>query len=358
MRLLIAGGGTGGHIYIGIAIARELRRRDAASEVLFVGTRRGLESRIVPGEGFQLEYIESTGLKRVGAANLARGLLLLPRSLIQSYRVVGSYRPNVAVGVGGFSSGPAVLAAWLRSVPTLVVEPNAYPGLANRWLAHVVDRAAIALEEAAPFFRGKAVLTGIPVRSEFKEIAGARPRAREGLRALVYGGSQGSHALNMAICNALPELAALGPALRLTHQTGERELAEVRRAYREAGVEADIRPFLPRIYEELADADLVVSRAGAGTVAELTVAAKPALLVPFPGAADDHQTANAEALRSAGAAILIPERELTPKRLASELRFFLDHPEELERMSAASKELARPDAAERIVDLIAELAGK
>ena len=336
VKVLIAGGGTGGHIYIGVAVAREILRRDSRAECVFVGTKTGLESRLVPEEGFRLETIDSAGLKRVSAGAFARGLFLLPLSLAQSLRLVRRSAPDAAVGVGGFSSGPVIAAAWMRGVPTLVVEPNAYPGLANRWLARIVDVAAVALPEALAHFRGKGVVTGIPVRREFHDLK--------------------RHALNAALCSALPELASLGPELRIVHQTGEKEWEMVEQAYRGAGVKAEVRPYLPRIYEELAEADLVLARAGASTLAELTVAGRAALLVPFPAAADDHQTRNAAALQRAGAARMIPERELGAARLVRELRFFLGHPEELRRMEEAARRLALPDAAARIVDLVMELA--
>jgi len=354
VKFLIAGGGTGGHVYIGIALARQIAGRAPGAEIVFVGTRQGLESRIVPQEGFRLETIDSAGLKRVGLLRLVRNALLVPWSFWQSLRLVGREHPDVAVGVGGFSSGPAVLAAWARGVPTLVVEPNAYPGFANRVLARFVDRAAVALAEALPHFRGKGVVTGIPVRHEFRSLAPRSPHS--GLRLLVYGGSQGSHALNAALCSALPRLRALGPELQVVHQTGERELEMVQGAYRDSGVNADVRSYLPRIYEEFAASDLVIGRAGASTVAELTVAGRAAILVPFPGAADDHQTRNALAMERAGAARMVAERDLGPERLEKELRFFLEHPEERRRMEEAARGMAMPDAGARIAELVLELA--
>ncbi len=355
LRVLFAGGGTGGHLYIGIALARELRRRDDAFDCLFVGTRNGLESRILPREGFRLECIESAGLKGMGKAALVRNLLLIPRSLVQSRRLVRSYRPDVAVGVGGYASGPVILAAWWLGRPTLIVEPNAFPGLANRLLSRVVDRVALALSDTGGYFRDKAVLTGIPVREEFERIP-RREHAPGMLSLLVYGGSQGSHALNEIVRRSLPELGRLGPSLTITHQTGERELEEVRRAYREAGVEGDVRPFLEKIFDDLSRADLVLSRAGAGTVAELSVAGRAAILVPFPGAADDHQTRNAQALEKIGAAKMIREEEWGPGRLLAELRHFMDRPGELRRMEDAARKAAKPGAAGHISDLIEDLA--
>lgn len=356
MRVVFAGGGTGGHVYLGISLARELLRRDPAHEFLFIGTARGLESKIVPGEGFRVEYIISRGLKRVGAFDFMRNLLLVPRSLLQSRRLLAAFVPRVVVGVGGYSSGPVVLAAWWLGTPTLIVEPNAYPGLTNRWLARVVDRAAVAMPEAAGNFRGRASVTGIPVRKEFLEIR-RRAQSGAGFEVLIYGGSQGSHALNSIVCAALGDLKGLGPGLHLTHQTGEREFDMVHSAYEDAGISADVRRFLPRIYEECAGADLIIARAGAGTIAEIAAAGRAAILVPFAGAADDHQTRNAQALERAGAAMMVRESEWRPGRLAAEIRRFMEHPEELTRMEEASRKLAKPDAAAQIADLIESLAG-
>jgi UDP-N-acetylglucosamine--N-acetylmuramyl-(pentapeptide) pyrophosphoryl-undecaprenol N-acetylglucosamine transferase len=353
-RIVFAGGGTGGHIYLAIALARELVRRNSAADFLFVGTRRGLESKIVPREGFRLEYIVSAGLKGMKIWSLFRNFLMIPGSLWQSRRLMRRYRPHVVVGVGGYSSGPVVLAAWWLGCATLVIEPNAHPGLTNRWLAHVVDRAALALPDEGGYFRNKGIVTGIPVRSEFRSV----PRRIRGpeFTVLIYGGSQGSHALNSIVCAALEEVKALGPAVHLIHQTGEREYEAVNQSHRNAGLESEVRPFLPSIFEQFARADLIISRAGAGTVAELTVAGKAAILVPFPGAADDHQTKNALALQQYGAARMIAEKEWEPGRLAREIRHYAQHPEELDRMEEASRKLARPDATEKIADLIEELA--
>jgi UDP-N-acetylglucosamine--N-acetylmuramyl-(pentapeptide) pyrophosphoryl-undecaprenol N-acetylglucosamine transferase len=354
LKVIIAGGGTGGHLYIGVALARELLRRDKATEVLFVGTRTGLESRIVLREGFRLEYIVSAGLKRMGIRTQLRNVLLIPKSLLQSRQLVKSYRPNVVVGVGGYSSGPVVLAASRLGCPTLIIEPNAYPGITNRWLAPFIDRAALALPEAGRYFGRKAVLTGIPVRDDFHRIP---PRTkREPFTVLIYGGSQGSHALNSIVCGSLAELTAAGSRLRLIHQTGEKEFETVQAAYRDAGVDADVRPFLPAIYEEFAAADLLLSRAGAGTVAEVTAAGKAAILVPFPGAADDHQTKNALALEKCGAAKMIAQKDWEPGRLLREIRFFMDNHGELERMERAARAQAKPEAAARIADMVLALA--
>ncbi len=354
-KVMIAGGGTGGHLYPGIAVANELRRRHQECEVLFVGTRRGLEARIVPQEGYRVEFIVSAGLNRMGMVETVRNLCMVPRSLLQARRLIRGYRPDLVMGVGGYSSGPVVLAAWWLGRPTLIMEPNAYPGLANRWLAPVVDRAALALPDAGRFFGKKSEVTGIPVREEFLRLP-RRVRYPGELSLLVYGGSQGSRPLNAIVCAALRDLKEFGPRVRITHQTGEKELEAVRRAYQESGIAGEVQAFFPRIYEQFANADLILARAGASTVAELTAAGKAAILVPFPGAADDHQTRNALALERHGAARMIPESAWPPGRLAGELRHFLEHPEEMEGMAEAARRLARPGATSRIADLVEELA--
>jgi UDP-N-acetylglucosamine--N-acetylmuramyl-(pentapeptide) pyrophosphoryl-undecaprenol N-acetylglucosamine transferase len=354
---MIAGGGTGGHLYIGIAVAKELQRRDPDHDVMFVGTRRGLEVCIVPREGFRLEFISSAGLKGVGVPTAVRNFLIIPRSMLQSRRLVRSYSPDVVLGVGGYSSGPLVLAAWWLGKPTMIMEPNAYPGLTNRWLSRVVDRVALALPDTGNYFGSKSVVTGIPVRGEF--LATPRRRHQRGrMTVLIYGGSQGSHALNSIVCSALGSLGTIGSGLRLIHQTGEKELQTVRDAYRKAGAEAEVRAFLPRIYEQFAEADLILSRAGASTIAELTAAGRAAILVPFPGAADDHQTKNAQALERCGAARMIPETEWDPGRMAREIRHYMENPEAIERMEEAARQLANPDATHKIVDLLVELGNR
>ena len=357
LRVVFAGGGTGGHVYLGIALARELLSRDSGREMLFIGTERGMESRILPSEGFRVAFIVSRGLKRVGVADLFRNLFLIPGSLLQSRRLLSGFRPDAVVGVGGYSSGPVVLAAWLLRLPTMIVEPNAYPGLTNRLLARFIDRAALAMPAAGGCFGSRGVVTGIPVRPEFRSMPD-RDHGPGSITVLVYGGSQGSHALNSILCDALPALKQLGPGLKVIHQTGDREIEVVRSAYAQSGVDADVRPFLPRIYEEYAEADLIISRAGAGTVAEITAAGRAAILVPFPGAADDHQTRNASALAEAGAAVQIAESDLRSGRLAEEVRQLMEHPEKLRKMEAASRSLAKPDAAARIADLIEGLASR
>ncbi len=356
MRVLIAAGGTGGHIYPGIAVAKEIMRRDPASAVRFVGTARGLETRLVPQAGFELSIIESAGLKNVSLAARVRGLLVLPKSIFAARRVIRGFRPEIVVGAGGYVSGPVLLTASLMRLPTLVMDSNALPGWTNRVLARFVDKAAVSFAEALPYFRGKGVLTGNPVRSEFFEIP-AKQRDGAHISLLVFGGSQGARAINEAMIAALPGLESQKGSLHVTHQTGEADHEKVRHGYEAAGWQdnIDVRQYIDDMVSEFAKADLVISRAGATTSAELLAAGKAAIMVPFPLAADDHQRKNAEALQAAGAARMILQQELTGERLADEISSLLAAPERIDQMEAASRKLARRDAATASVDLMEEL---
>ena len=355
--LVIAGGGTGGHLFPGIAVARELLRRIPGARVSFVGTSRGLEARIVPKEGFELDLIRSAGLKGKSIAARARGAALVPVGLLDAWRVVARRRPDVVMGVGGYSSGPVVLAAALRRVPTLVLEQNAVPGLTNRMLAPWVRAAAVTYDETLPFFKGKGFVSGNPVRREFFETTTAERRTPQPFTILVLGGSQGAHAINVAVAAAAPLLAQRREAVVLVHQTGERDLATVRAAYERAGVAARAESFLDAVAHEMAAADLVICRAGATTLAELAAAGRPAVLIPFPGATDDHQRKNAEVLSRAGAAVLLDERELTPQGLADVAADLVQDAGRRNLMAQAMRTFARPDAATRIVDRLLALVG-
>ncbi len=356
MRALIAAAGTGGHIYPGIAVAKEILRRDAQSEVRFVGTARGLETKLVPKAGFELSIIESTGLKSVGAVARLRGVAMLPRSFLTAKRIIRDFRPDIVIGAGGYVSGPVVLTAALVNVPTLVMESNALPGWTNRKLARFVDKAAVSFEKSLIFFRGKGVVTGNPVRREFFEIP-ARERRAGRFSVLVFGGSQGALAINEAMVAALPQLESLRGALRITHQTGEADFDPVRAAYVDAGwaEKADVRRYIDDIVVSFGDADLVICRAGATTTSELIAAGKAAIMVPFPLAADDHQRKNAEALEAEGAARMILQQDLSGVRLAQEIERLVQSPGEIRKMEEASRKLARGDAAAAAVDLIEEL---
>jgi UDP-N-acetylglucosamine--N-acetylmuramyl-(pentapeptide) pyrophosphoryl-undecaprenol N-acetylglucosamine transferase len=326
--------------------------------VTFVGTAAGIESRVVPREGFALDVIRSAGLKGKSLPSLLRGLGLLPASAIDAWRVLSRRRPAVVIGVGGYSSGPVVGLAAVRRIPTLLMEQNAVPGLTNRLLASMVSAAAVTYEESLAIFGRKAFVAGNPVRPEFfREEAHAEHRSPPGAaRVLVFGGSQGAHAINVAMVEAAPRLAAAARAVALTHQTGERDLEMVRDGYRRAGVEARVEPFLFEMDREMKAADLVVCRSGATTLAELMASARPSILIPFPGATDDHQRKNAEAVARNGAATMIEQKDLTGDRLAREILSLVENAAERRRMSEAAARLAKPNAADAIVDKVLELA--
>jgi UDP-N-acetylglucosamine--N-acetylmuramyl-(pentapeptide) pyrophosphoryl-undecaprenol N-acetylglucosamine transferase len=364
IRVVIAGGGTGGHLYPGIAVARELlsRRRDA--QISFAGTARGIEARVLPREGFPLDLIRSGGLKGKSIADRARGAWLLPLGFLDAWRIVTARRPDLVVGVGGYSSGPVVLAAAMRGIATMVMEQNALPGLTNRLLAPLVRAAAVTFDTTRSFFGSKAFVSGNPVRPEFLQSAGPSPTeagADDGssiARVLVFGGSQGAHAINVAMVEAAAELAAGDSHLRITHQTGERDLEMVRAAYRDAGLQADVEPFLYDMERQLGRADLIVCRAGATTLAEIAAAGRAAILIPFPAATDDHQRKNAEAMAAAGAADVLLQRDMTGAVLAHRIFGLARDRAARARMAQAARGLARPDAAKVIVDRAMELIGE
>lgn len=359
MRVLIAAGGTGGHIYPGIAVANEILRRNAKAAIRFVGTAKGLESRLVPEAGYELSIIDSSGLKNVGAWARARGLAKLPGSFRSARRVIKEFQPDVVVGAGGYVSGPVVLTAALMDLPTLVMDSNALPGWTNRVLARFVDKAAVSFEAALVHFRGKGVLTGNPVRREFFEIPG-KQRDGSSFSVLVSGGSQGARAINEAMVAALPFLDDVGELLKIVHQTGEADFEKVQGAYVAAGwnERAQVQPYIKDMVEAFTHADLVVCRAGATTTAELIAAGKAAIMIPFPFAADDHQRKNAEALQASGGARVILQQDLSGEVLAQEIVSLIKAPAEISRMEASSRKLARGDAAAAAVNLIEKLAGK
>lgn len=360
LAVVIAGGGTGGHLFPGIAVARELLRRQPQSHVSFAGTSRGLEAHVVPREGFALDVIRSAGLKGKSLSSRVRGASLLLPGFLDAWRILSARRPRVVVGVGGYSAGPVVLLAALRGVPTMVLEQNAMPGLTNRLLARFVRSAAVTYEQALPFFRGKGFVAGNPVRAEFLTgttgTTGTSEVPSPRFRVLVLGGSQGAHAINVAMVEGAAEMTRHGAGMDIVHQTGERDLADVRDGYRRAGVAARVEVFLERVADEMRAADLVIGRAGATTLAELAAIGRPAVLVPFPTATDDHQKKNAMVLAEAGAAEMIEQRDLTGARLAGTVRALANDCERRARMGAAMHGFARPDAARVIVDRLLELA--
>jgi UDP-N-acetylglucosamine--N-acetylmuramyl-(pentapeptide) pyrophosphoryl-undecaprenol N-acetylglucosamine transferase len=346
---LIAAGGTGGHLFPGLAVADELRRRAPLDRIVFVGTPRGLESRIVPAAGYPLELLPILPLNAVGFVRMLRGLLALPRAFVHALGLLRRTRPEAVLGVGGYAGGPVVLLASLLGVRTVILEPNARPGFTNRVLRPFVRRAACAYEEAKKAFGRKGVITGNPVRRGFAE----QPPKEHGVPAtlLAFGGSQGSSVLNRALVEAIPSLP--GPdRLRVVHQTGEKEREKVAAAYAGADREAEVLSFLEDMVARFAEADLVLSRSGATTCAELCAAGKASVLVPFARAADDHQTTNARALEAAGASVVLEEKDLVGDSLARLVSSLVGDSDRLSRMEQAARALARPDAAARVADLL------
>lgn len=354
--LMIAGGGTGGHIYPAIAIAREFVGRDATRKVVFVGTERGLEKTIVPKAGFPLEFIDVGGLKGKGGLDLLKNVARLPLGFVQAWKLVGKHRPDAVLGVGGYSSGPVLVAAKLRGVPTIIHEANAFPGLANRVVARFVTAVAVAFADALPRMkRVDGVITGNPVRAEFFGHARRTPTWPK-RKLLVFGGSQGSRVLNDAVTSALLFLAKAKDQLDIVHQTGPNELPKVQEAYRASAFsDARVVPYLDPIVDEIAAADLVVCRAGAMTIGELAAMGRAAILVPFAAATNNHQELNARVVERAGGATVITEAELSPERLANAIAEIITNPPRLESMGAAAQKLAEPDATRKIVDLIQQI---
>ena len=345
--ILIAAGGTGGHLFPGIAVADELRARDPGTRVVFVGTARGLESRLVPRAGYELELLPILPLNGVGVARALKGLLVLPWALLRAVGLLRRTRPRAVLGDGGYAGGPLVLVAALLRVHTVILEPNARPGFTNRVLRPFVRRAACSYEEARRTFGSKGVLTGNPVRGGFARIA--RKEHAPPFSVLVFGGSQGSRVLNRALVDALPHLPK---DVRLVHQTGPAMRDETAAAHERHGRAGEVLAFLDDMEARVAAADLVVSRSGATTCAELTVAGKAAVLVPFALSADDHQRVNAAALQAAGAARMIEEKDLSGETLARAIVDTLTTPGRLAAMEDASRALGRPDAAARVADLL------
>jgi UDP-N-acetylglucosamine--N-acetylmuramyl-(pentapeptide) pyrophosphoryl-undecaprenol N-acetylglucosamine transferase len=350
-RLLIAGGGTGGHLFPGVAIAEELRAREPDATITFVGTRRGIEARVLPDLGWTLELIDVSGLKTVGALGALRGMARLPRAYWQARRLLKRLKPDAVIGVGGYASGPVVLAARMRGIPTAICEQNSIPGFTNKLLGRLVRRVFLSFEGSKRFFKAtKIVMAGNPVRRELvQRLLAAAPATDGPVHVLVSGGSLGAVAVNELAAAALAVLAKEHP-LSIVHQTGEKDLEATRARYAASGVTADCRAFIKDMAAAYQAADLVIGRAGATTVAELAIAGKPAVFIPYPFAADNHQELNALEMTDRGAALMFRQAELTPAALADALRPLLADPAKRAAMGAAMKALAKPGAAAAVVD--------
>lgn len=348
----MAGGGTGGHVIPAIAVARELQSR--GHHPIFVGTQTGFEAKLVPTAGFPLELIEIGGLKRVGLVQTVRTLRQMPLSLTKVLALFNRYKPAAVFSMGGYVAGPVVLAAWWRRLPIIVMEPNAMPGLTNRQMGRFVTRALLSFAEAATYFpRGKTEITGLPVRRDFFHIP-PKPRGAV-VTILITGGSRGSLTLNASTRDAWSFFRNSPFAVRLIHQTGVDAYDRIASDFAASGVDGQVLPFISDMPDAFAAADLVVCRSGAGAVAELAAAGKPSILVPFPFAADQHQLKNAQAFARAGASVLVPDRDLSGRRLFEEIAALVSEPGRLEKMGRQAKTFSHPHAALRAADLLEQL---
>ena len=355
MKLLIAGGGTGGHVFPAMAIAREWLSRGSDREVVLVGTTRGIEMKLVPQAGLPLETLRVAGLKGKGGSTLLRNLFKLAPAMLDAARVFKKHKPVVAFGVGGYAAGPMLLTTWLRGIPNVIFEPNAEPGFTNKSLARISTRIATGYEISARTWGEKAVVTGCPVRPEFLTIAQRTPQ--KPLRVLITGGSQGALPVNRAFVDAMNFLATRKNEMSIVHQTGERDYDAVRTAYARHEILAEVVPFLGDMPERFAWADIIVCRAGAITAAEVAAAGRAAIFIPFGRATDSHQLRNAQEMARQGAGRVITEAELTGERLSKEIFALLDSPDLIERMSMAARKLSWPNATRDIVNLIEQAAG-
>jgi UDP-N-acetylglucosamine--N-acetylmuramyl-(pentapeptide) pyrophosphoryl-undecaprenol N-acetylglucosamine transferase len=358
--LLIAGGGTGGHVFPALAVGREwLSRGTRVTEqgerrVVFVGTERGLEARLVPQAGLPLEFVRVAGLKGIGGMRFVRNAAMLPAGMWDSEKILRRHRFHAAFGVGGYASGPMMLLAAMHRIPTVVFEPNVEPGFTNRVLATFAVRVAVAHPETAAALGRKAVVTGCPVRPEF--FRAPKKEHRAPFQVLITGGSRGALPVNRAVIDSLDRLVARKSQLFIVHQTGERDYNAVRVAYARREFSAEVLPFIENMAERFAQADLIVCRSGAITVAEVSASGRAAIFIPFGAATDAHQTRNAQAMQDAGAARLLPQDELTPERLTTEILSLLDQPQRIAEIEDRARALARPRAVADIVDLLEGLA--
>ena len=355
MKFLMAAGGTGGHVIPALVIAEELKARNPQSEILFVGTAKGVENRLVPNAGFKLELVKVRAWQGQSLVAKVKNLMGAPRALWQAFGILGRFQPDVVLGVGGYASGPIMVAAALRRIPLCVLEPNAFPGMANRWLGPLVKKAFLGFPEAASFFRsGGSVITGIPVRKEF--FRSESKKHGTPFEVLIFGGSQGARSINRAAVEALPALERFADELRIVHQTGQGEYNSVKEGYDQRAVNATVFPYIENMPEVVANADLVICRAGANTVAELAAAGKASVLVPFPAAANQHQLRNAESLVRVGAAQLILDKDLNGETFAAVVDNLRKDSAKLEQMETNIRPLARPDATKMIADELERLA--
>ena len=356
---IIAGGGTGGHLFPGIAVARELERRFEGAAILFVVGRKRMESEILSRYGYQVSSIHVEGLKGRGWRKGLAVLVKLPKGLFQSISIIKKFCPDLVLGVGGYSAGPMCLAAKLKGIPTAIHEQNSFPGLTNRLLSRFVDHVFISFEESRPHFKGdKIILTGNPVRQELFSGGGVRPQSGEDFTILVVGGSQGARAINEAFTEALAHLRSRGKDPEVIHQAGELDYGRVVEGYRKMGLKGEVVPFIKEMSRAYNRADLVISRAGATTISELAVLGKPSILIPYPYAANQHQEVNARGLVQAGGAVMILQEDMSGEGLAQVLERYMDDRSALDRMGENARRVGRRDAAKVIVDQLVQMSAE
>ena len=356
--VVIAGGGTGGHLYPGIALAKALMKHDANIEITFIGTQRGIESRVLPQEGLRLKTIFSGGL--LGKKGMGRVInwLKLPVGLLQSFGYLLMNRPRLVVGVGGYVSGPVAASAWALRIPILIHEQNTVPGATNRWLGKIADKVAITFEMSKKYFPPhKVVKTGNMIREEFALAKEPNTPVSEKFTVVILGGSQGAHSINRALLDTLDELEPMKDRLHFIHQTGKTDEAEVQAGYQQKGFSADAQAFIFDMVAQYRKASLIICRSGATTLAEITALGIPSVLVPYPFAAHNHQEHNARALESKGAAQVILDRDVTGAKLSEIIRDGLEHPEKLREMGIKSFQMGRRDATDQARRLCFELMG-
>lgn len=358
MRIAIAGGGTGGHLFPGIAIAEEILGRGSDNKVVFIGTRKGIEHRMLGQLGYELREIEVEGVKGRGFKALINAAYQIPHSMWQSRQILRRFCPDVVIGVGGYASGPAVVAARMMRIPAAIAEQNAMPGITNRILSKFVNLVFVTYEQTQEWFpQRKVIVSGNPVRKVFSARRFVA-REKQVCQLLIFGGSQGAAAINKSVIAMMPQLRKIRDKLRVLHQTGEREFEMVRNAYEQQEITAQVTPFIVNMADAYAKADLIICRAGATSIAEITAAGRAAILIPFPFAANDHQTKNAEALDREGAALIIKEHELTGENLFGAVNDLLSNKRKLRQMETASAKLGNINAAAKIVDACIVLAGR
>ncbi len=360
MRIVIAGGGTGGHLFPGIAIAEEFLKRDDKTKIIFIGTKKGIESKLLEKFGYELKEIEVEGVKGRGIRALVKGAYQIPKSIWQSRRILKQFGPHIVFGVGGYASGPAVLAAYFMNIPTAIAEQNAIPGVTNKILGNFADKIFVTYAQTKECFpQAKVILSGNPIRASFVAGRGQTKEKKDYRQLLIFGGSQGAEAINKSVIDMLPQLQNMKNKLRILHQTGAKQAEEMKKAYEQFGIEAKVTDFIVDMAAAYTDADLIICRAGATSLAEITAAGKAAVLIPYPWAANDHQLKNAQALAAQGAAALIPEKDLSGVKLFGVIENLLLNEKKLRQMEENSLRMSRIDAAAIIVDSCVQLiAGK